>query len=140
MGLAEKRAIEGFKTNKFIDFQKQIESVIGMTVSYDIAWDDFASQLEGRSDATEAMNEYMSGMFFMPMINAFKSICADYMGKTALKSSLKKIQMLNTNSYYYGETGASYEAGVLKLDFYYTNADQITERETAIRTKIEATL
>ncbi len=139
MGLAEKRAIEGFKANKLNAIQKQMESITGFPVEFDIAWDNFGSQLEGKSNPEEAMNEYMEGMFFNPIINAFRSICSDDMGKTALKGSLKKIQMINTGSHY-GEYGVSYDSGVLKLDFYYTNVDQVAEREAAIRTKVESAL
>lgn len=139
MGLAEKRAIEGFKTSQYTDFKKQIEGILGASVEFDIAWDNFSMQLEGRSNPTEAMSEYMAGMFFQPMINAFKSICSDDMGKTALKESLKKVQMLNSGNYY-SDSGVTYDSGVLKLDFYYANVDQVADRETAIRTKIESAL
>ncbi|MCK6597635.1 MAG: hypothetical protein L6Q37_04665 [Bdellovibrionaceae bacterium] len=139
MGLAEKRAIESFKSGKFNEFQKQIEGIIGFAVEFDISWDNFGSQLEGRSNPSETMNDYMEGMFFAPMINAFRSICSDDMGKTALKSALKKIQMINTGNYY-GDSGVVFETGVLKLDFYYANVQDVVIRETSIRTKIEAAL
>ncbi len=137
--LAEKRIVEGFKTSQFTEFQKQIEGIVGMSVEFDIAWDDFCSQIEGMSYPAEAMSEYMAGMFFHPMINAFKSICSDDMGKTALKESLKKIQILNSGNYY-SDSGVTYDSGVLRLDFKYTNVDQVADRETAIRTKIESAL
>lgn len=139
MGLAEKRAMESFKTSQFIDFKKQIEGILGASVEFEIAWDNFNSQIEGRSNPTETMIDYMSGLFFYPMINAFKSICSDDFGKTALKESLKKIQMINVGNYC-GDSGVTFDSGVLKLDFYYANVDQVADRETAIRTKIESAL
>ncbi len=116
MGLAEKRAIEAFKTNNFNQLKSEIESLTGFPVEFDITWDNFSSQLEGRSSPVETMTEYMTCMFFKPLINAFRSICVDDMGKTALKSLLKKVQMINTGNFY-GDSGVSFESGVLKLDF-----------------------
>ena len=134
MGLAERRATLEFQTTLYPGLKKQIDDAAGFEVPMEINWDSLAEPNEAR-----IYNEYWAKIYFEPLIAALKSVCADDLGKQALKDSLKKVEILRTGQYYDGK-GFSYEAGVLKLDDKLTNVDHIQDRTDAIISTLEKAL
>ena len=84
-------------------------------------------------------NQYWTDIYFDPLIAALKSLCADDLGKGAVKESLKKVEILSTGQYYDG-AGFSFEAGVLRLDDRNVNNQQVKKRTDKIISKIEKAL
>jgi hypothetical protein len=86
MGLAERRAITEYQEKKFPEVKKNIQAAAGFPVNLDIRWDTMADP--------NAVNEYadcFQKVYFTPLIDAFKAVASDDMGKKSLKSGLKKV-------------------------------------------------
>jgi len=93
------------------------------------------------ADQSHLYGECWPKVYFQPQVEAFKSICADAMGKDALKAALKKIVIVNKGEIYYGDRWAKFDGGVLTLDHQpCTNVDNIQERTDGLRTLLEKAL
>ncbi|MGN6110522.1 MAG: hypothetical protein ACTHU0_35795 [Kofleriaceae bacterium] len=123
MGLAERRAIKEFETTIYPGLKKQIDEAAGFEVALEVKWDTLAKDEEYVKSWAEAWPK----LFFEPIIDAFKRICIDDMGKEALKEGLKKVVVQNTKESY-SSYWAAFEAGVLTLDHQFTNVDYVSER------------
>lgn len=136
MGLAERRAAKEFETKRFPQFKKDIDAAAGFEVPVEVKWDTLA--LEGESHLYE---ECWPKVYFVPLIDALKSITSDDMGKEALKASLKKIEIQNRADVSYGERIAHFDGGTLLLDHKpHTNVDDVKDRTNGIRTLLESKL
>jgi len=134
MGLTERRATLEFQTALYPDLKKQIDDAAGFEVPMEINWDSLAEPNEAR-----LYNEYWTKIYFEPFIAALKSLCADDLGKQAVKETLKKVEVLRTGQYYDGK-GFSCEGGVLKLDDKLVNVDHVQDRTDAIISILEKAL
>jgi hypothetical protein len=140
-GLAERRAIKEYQETKYPALKTQIDSAAGFEAPISVDWEKIA--LAG--DAENYMSDgYLTNIFFIPLIAAFKEVTADAMGKTALKEKLKGITLT-----YDSETapssnyanGLTFENGMLTVNFKpWSNSDDIKERTEAIRTLLETNL
>ncbi|WP_223644072.1 hypothetical protein [Corallococcus sp. EGB] len=136
MGLAERRAAKEFETKRFPQFKKDIDEAAGFEVPVTVAWDTLT--LEGES---HLYDECWPKVYFVPLIEALKGITIDDMGKEALKSSLKKIEIQNRADTGNASRIASFENGTLLLDNNpHTNVDEVTERTKAIQSLLESKL
>ena len=81
-------------------------------------------------------NEYWTRIFFEPLIGAFRRLCADDLGKEALKGGLKKVEITNTGQSY-DRWAYSFENGVLKIDHKLVNADNLNERTDKVVSLLE---
>lgn len=92
MGLAEKRLAETIKSNELASFQNKINEIAGYDIKLDIDWDTFT-----------AFDEYplkrLVSVMFETVESFLKKICADEMGKEALKNKLSTIHLINTNDF-----------------------------------------
>ena len=95
MGLAEKRVIKEFESTVYPDLKKKIDEAAGFSVP-----------ARGPPDTLAKDEKYSSGwvagwpkIYFHPMIEAFKQICADDMGKEALKTALKQVVVQNIGQF-----------------------------------------
>ena len=123
MGLEEKRAVKGFQDSKLPALMKEIQALTSCPVEID--WDSLATG-DGMDPAYWA--EAWEQVFFRPVIDGLKEISSDDLGKDALKSSLKKIEMCNKGGNW-GESAFSFDSGVLKVDHKpFTNIDDVRER------------
>ena len=94
MGLAEKRAVQTVKENNLKTFEAEAKNVCGFAVGVDVDW----SSLENHKDCVWIVaNNKPQTEWFDKTKEALVSICADAMGKTALKEKLKKIYYLNSS-------------------------------------------
>ncbi len=111
MGLNEKRAIKEFEEKQFPDLKKRILDALGFEVAIDVKWDTLAKNLN-----VDLYKEAVPDVYFEPAIQTFKDICADDLGKEALKAVLKSIVIQDENDIYSASQWMKLEEGVLTLD------------------------
>ena len=87
MGLTERRAIKAFQENKYPKLKAEMDTAAGFDVPVVVDWDTIMAVSEGYSEQYE---ENLPKVFFRPLIEAFKGICIDDLGKEAFKEGLKK--------------------------------------------------
>ncbi len=128
MGLAERRAVKQFETEKLPTLQADIDHVAGFNVPIEINWDAIAAN--GYADQ---YNEFFYKVYFLPLLEALKSICIDDLGKEALKDGLKKVIVTNESS-----SHPNFTSGILKLPYNsVANIDYWMERKKNIQTVLE---
>lgn len=128
MGLTEKRAVKDFQDKLFPDLKKKIDEIVGMEVAVEVDWDSLAK--EGMS---HLYNDSYPKVYFEPIIKGLGEICADDMGKEAVKSSLKKIVLCNKSGKYSPASAISFTDGVLTIDHEPTsNVADIDDRKKVV--------
>lgn len=133
MGLAERRAIKQFEDNQWPSLQKQINDAAGTSIPIEVDWASLAA--EGYAHLYE---ESLPKIYFIPIIEAFKKIAFDEMGKEALAAGVTKIIVQNKKDY--TSWWAELEGKVLVLDYQFTNADYIQDRVDVLVKKLEEKL
>lgn len=135
MGLNERRIAKEFQDKSFPGLKKEIDQAVGFNIPVEVNWESLCE--EGSS---HLYLECWPKVYFLPLIEAFKSIGSDDMGKEALKASLKKIVIQNLNNYS-SSTGFSFKDGVLVIDHRGTcNVDYIEDRKNGIQEILEKSL
>lgn len=145
-GLAERRAIKEYQDTKYPEFKKQIDAAAGFDVKVTVSWDKLA--LPGQAEQY-LKDEYISDIFFYPLIEALKDVTKDEMGKASLKDKLKEIVITYdaatapASNY---KSGWPFENGVLTINYQpWTNSDgrdgsSYKERVQALRENLEEKL
>ncbi|HRP31956.1 MAG TPA: hypothetical protein PKV73_08695 [Agriterribacter sp.] len=134
MGLNEKRAIKAFQENTFPKLVKKINEAAGFPVELDVQWDTLAV-----ADNAHLYDEGFTKVYFTPVINAFKDITTDDLGKDGLKETLKKVVIKNEGGYYSPGSAISFEGGVLTIDHEpVSNINDIDQRANAIANLLAA--
>ncbi len=124
MGLIEKRAIKAFQEGSYINLVKEINTIAGYELVFDVKWDSLAAE-----EYAHLYEESFNKVYFTPLIAALKEITSDDLGKEALKSTLKKVVIKNDNNIYYAESAYSFDGGTLTIDHSpISNIDNINER------------
>src|SRR5690348_7685423 len=124
MGLAERRAAKEFETQKYPKLKAAIDAAAGFEIPVEVNWELLS--IEGSS---HLYADCWEKVYFTPLIEALKVICFDEMGKEALKTSLKKVVVLNKDQINYGDRMATFTGGVLTLDHKpTTNVGNLKER------------
>lgn len=139
MGLAERRATKEFETNVFPGLKTEVLKAGGIDVPMEIDWES----LQKTETSPDYYRESWTKVYFTPVVQAFKAICVDDMGRDALKGGLKKIVIHNKHDIYYGDRWASFDkaSGVLTLDHQPTsNVDDIDERAKGLQKELEEKL
>jgi len=131
MGLAERRAALEFQTSTLPGLKKQIDTAAGFDVPLEVDWQNLAQP----NDA-HLYNEYWTQIYFEPLIRAFQALCADDLGKEALKSGLKKVEITNSGEKS-DERAFSFEGGVLKIDHKLVNVDHLDIRTKKVISLLE---
>jgi hypothetical protein len=89
MGLIEKRLIKQGQEAWVPESQKELRELTGSEQSYEVAWDDF------NSDEAALNNIRFQGL---RRINAaFRVVCADALGKDAVKEQIKTVAVHNAD-------------------------------------------
>jgi hypothetical protein len=135
MGLAERRAIKSFQDTKFPELKKSIDAAAGFPVDVEVKWETIAP--EGQS---HLYDESWPKLYFVPVTDAFTSICRDEMGKEALKGALKKIVIQNTKDNYSSSYWCEFDGGTLTLEQSLSNVDDVKDRTDALVTLLESKL
>jgi len=133
MGLAERRATKTFQDKSFPALKADIEKMAGFPVALEINWEQLAK--ESYADSFE---ESWRKVYFVPVLDALKSICRDELGKEALKAGLKKIVFCNTKDTYSAESAISFTGGELTIDHDpCTNVDYVKDRADVVLKVLE---
>jgi hypothetical protein len=111
MGLVEKRAIKNFQDTKFVELEKEINTLAGYPIEFQVAWDELAAP-----DYADSYVEYFTNVYFQPIIDSFKVIAVDDMGKEGLKEILKKIYIKNDGTVTSEVRAYNFEDGVLTVN------------------------
>ncbi|WP_224367716.1 hypothetical protein [Hyalangium versicolor] len=94
MGLAERRVAAAYQKDKFPGWKEKINAVAGYELAFEANIDELVK--EGFLDSYPNTIDYN---FFMPLENALKSICADDLGRDALKAKIKGIKITSSRSW-----------------------------------------
>ncbi|WP_047245768.1 hypothetical protein [Maribacter thermophilus] len=136
MGLKEKRFTQTFQEEQFPELKAQIISAAGFDVALNIEWETL---FEDRF--LHLYNDSYPKIYFLPLIEAFKAITADEMGKEALAESLKEVHITNTKDHHNPKNAYSFAEGVLTVDHSpILNADNVEERVTVLTDLLESKL
>lgn len=124
MGLAEKRVLQEFKDKNFINFQQQLQQVLGFEVPVEVLWDSMLAGIDGRGNE---VHEWMEQIYFIPTLTVLKSIAADQMGKDAIKAKLTKILIDGTEGS--NPSRSTFNDGVFHIQHQpCTNVDNTEDR------------
>lgn len=130
MGLAERRSVKLFQDDKYTKIKSEIDAAAGFPVEVDVAWDTIAASAEGRAPLLE---DSLPKVYFMPIIEAFRAICVDDLGRESLKSGLKKVIVRAS-----GTKELSFRNGVLLIDHNpVSNVDYWGERKKELQEALE---
>jgi hypothetical protein len=123
MGLAERRGIHLFTTEKYPDWQTRIEAAAGFPVPVEVAWEELAVP-----DYADSYPEFFAKVYFEPLVTALADVTRDELGRTAARAGLKRIVIRNSGEQY-GTYGFSFTDGVLTVDHRPdANVDYVDER------------
>ena len=145
-GLAERRGIQEYQDKVFPDLKKQISDAAGFDVKVTVNWDKLA--LPGKSEHY-LDEEFITQIFFRPLIAALKDVTKDAMGKNALKDKLKEIVVTyepGTAPISDYKNGWKFDGGVLTLNGEpWANSggpdtDNFKDRMNAIKQNLEEKL
>lgn len=93
MGLAERRLVTATQEKEFKPFTEKMKGILGYDVTYDFDW----SALENHKEINWiSENQKVTKNCFDKVSEAFSKICADDMGKSAVREKLKVIKMVPT--------------------------------------------
>lgn len=87
MGLNERRKIKELQEVTLPEREKEIAEICGLAIPYEVDWDSFADDLEGLT--------FLDNLSCHRLNMALRVICADQIGKDAVKDGLKKIKLKN---------------------------------------------
>ncbi|MES2525676.1 MAG: hypothetical protein V4598_01260 [Bdellovibrionota bacterium] len=133
MGLAEKRAISTL-TAKQPEWQKQINDVCGFNMALEVKWDTLAVDGYGH------IYDQWETVFMTPFMATLKGICADQMGKDALKAKFNKVVFQNISGTSNGDYAIKFDDNVIVLDHSFSNVDYHEERAKAWTQALEKVL
>ncbi len=111
MGRTDKRAVKAVQDTKFPELEKEINTIAGYPIEFEVKWDELAYP-----DYAHMYDETFPEVYFIPVINAFKNIASDDMGKEALKETVKKIVIKNENDISSALRAYSLDNGALIID------------------------
>lgn len=136
MGLKENRFTKTFQEEQFPQLKAQIIEAVGFDVPLNIEW---STLFENRF--LHLYNDSYPKIYFLPLIEAFKSITADEMGKEALAESLKEIHITNTKDHHNPKNAYTFSNGVLTVDHSpILNADDVENRTKVLANLLESSL
>ena len=136
MGLKENRFTKTFQDEQFPQLKAQIIEAAGFDVALNIEW---STLFEERF--LHLYSDSYPKIYFLPLIEAFKSIASDDMGKEALKESLKQIHITNTKDHHNPKNAYSFSNGILTVDHSpILNADNVQDRTKTLIDLLENNL
>jgi hypothetical protein len=110
MGLNERRKIKELQETTFPERTAELAEICGGgSITYEVDWDSFADDLE-------ALN-FLDNISCHRTNMALRVICADDLGKEAVREGLKLIKLKNVKTK--PEMSISFEDGVLEMHCAY---------------------
>ena len=135
MGLAERRSAERFKNEDYPGWKARIDEAAGFEVPIEVAWDELAVP-----DYADRYAEYFPDVYFRPLLDAIGAIAADDMGRDALRASVSRIVVRNSDQYF-SPSGITFADGVLTFDHKSdTNTHHVEERTKVLQALLESVL
>lgn len=136
MGLRERKAAKSLEEDLFPSLKQETLDTLGFEVEIEVLWDTMT-----KNTNVELYEGGFEKVYFRPMIEAFKAICGDDMGKEALQDSLKKIVIKDENDIFSYTQWSNFDGGVLTLDHEIgINQDDIDNRKEQLQRMLEDTL
>ena len=135
MGLAERRATKEFQDKQFVELSAEIQKLAGFPVPIEVTWDQLA--VDGRSNLYK---ESWPELYFKPVIEALRQIGRDQMGREALKTGLKKIEIRNSKGAYSPTSAITFHDGQLTIDHDLSNVGDTKARADYIIEIVEKDL
>jgi hypothetical protein len=126
MGIAERRAVDRFRTGSFPELQREVERAAGFAVALDVRWEYLGAPGYDDNYAAEATR-----LYFTPLIEALRRTARDALGRDALAAGLRRIVITNEARRIDGST-FTFADGVLTLDHMFTNIHAVDARTRAI--------
>ncbi|MCQ0111966.1 hypothetical protein SAMN04487906_0727 [Zhouia amylolytica] len=124
MGLKKKRFTKAFLEEAYPELKRQIDTAAGFDVEILIEWDSLFNE-----QFMHLYNDTYPKIYFQPLIQAFKSISSDDLGKKALQESLQKVIIDNRHDHHNPNSAFRLKDGVLTVDHSpVLNADKVEER------------
>jgi hypothetical protein len=123
MGLAERRASKEFQDKHFPELKNEIHKTAGFPVPIEVNWDQLAT--EGQMDLYK---EAWTEIYFKPVIDAFRLIGRDEMGKEALKGGVKKVEFRNSSGSFSPHSAITFVNGAIVIDHALSNVGDTKDR------------
>ena len=134
-GLAERRVVKDFADNHLPELTQNIRDAAGFDIEVDVDWDSWYCQGASSSYWIENFKK----VYFEPVIESLKAICADDMGREALQGKVKKIRFTNTDGRY--NNSCSLEGDTFVFDHSpESNVDYVNDRVKDIQGFLEQNL
>lgn len=135
MGLAERRMIAKMKEQFENKTERLISKEAGTELKFEVDWDSIVKE-----DNLHYIEEAFDKIFVQPLVEAFKSICSDGMGKKAVKEGLKKVVIRDHDKTGAGDLASSMEDQTLTIDHKITNLDDLQLRIKGFTSTLEKNL
>lgn len=134
-GLGERRVMKQFAEVHLPEFVKQLQEIVGFALAVDVNWESLHHQ---GSDSSYWI-ENMKKVYFEPTVAAFKAVCADDMGREAVKAKIKKLLIQNSDGRY--NNFCSIDSNTLVFDHGPdTNVDYGNDRTKELTSFLESSL
>jgi hypothetical protein len=135
MGLAERRAVERFKTGDYPGWKARIDEAARFEVPVEVLWEELAV-----NDYADDYADFFPKVYFQPLVDALTAVTIDELGTTAARDGLRKVVIRNTGQYY-STSGFAFTDGVLTIDHQpNSNVDYGEERAKGLRQILESGL
>lgn len=136
MGLAQKRIVAEFQKSSYEKWKEQFDRVVGVKMKIDVKWDTLQNEeYQNRDDYFK----WYEMVYFKPLMDAFKELCSDDMGKKAVREGVRKITIDGSDGSSYRHS--KFEDGVLEINHkFHSNVDDIKGRTDGWRKLIEEKL
>ncbi|GAA3510597.1 hypothetical protein GCM10022393_25140 [Aquimarina addita] len=136
MGLAEKRIVKTYQEGTYQELIKEINTLAGYDLEFQVDWSSISD-----NKYSNIWEDSFTKIYFTPIIEAFKGITADEMGKEALQETLKTIVIKDENDNYSPKSAYSFEGNTLTIDHSpFSNVDNLQERSSYLSEFLESKL
>ena len=130
MGLNERRKMKELQETTFPQRVKEIEEICGIPIPYEVDWDSLADDAQGLN--------FIDNLSCHRLNMALRVICADEMGKAAVRDGLKLVRLKNVKDKASMKIG--FDGGVLEMHLAYGLGAEGMFSDNAIRKVLENSL
>jgi methyl coenzyme M reductase beta subunit len=130
MGLNERRKMKELQETIFPQRVKEIEEICGIPIPYEVDWDSLADDAQGLN--------FIDNLSCHRLNMALRVICADEMGKAAVRDGLRLVRLKNVTDKASMKIG--FDSGVLEMHCAYGLGAQGMFNDNTIRQVLEKNL
>ncbi|WP_299712219.1 hypothetical protein [uncultured Tenacibaculum sp.] len=136
MGLTERRVIKAYQEGEYQNFLSEVKNLIEGEIEFDVDWNSLPNE-----KYSKWLEQGLTDIYFKPILNSFKNIAVDDMGKEAIKETLKKVVIKDENDNAFASQTYHFNEGVLTVNHCsYANIDKVDERTEALTELLESNL